>query len=365
MKRYDRNNRNGAAAILLAAILPVMLAIAAYSINVVYMEMSRTELQISTDIATRAAGRIFAVTGDRDQAIEAADQFLRANPYSNQAISISGADISFGKSKRASENVRYDFEASKLANAVSLRAFGENDVPMLFPTMGVPIAFRPIKQSIATQVELDISIVLDRSGSMAYAHDEVASIDPPATAPVGWQMGDPVPPAARWLDTVAAIDGFLQIMETSSHDELVSLSTYNEKTTTDVKLTSDYTAIRNAMQEHSLKFKGGATNVGGGILEGGKALSDKALARPWASRVLIVMSDGIHNTGTLPTIAASQVTNEKVMIYTVTFSNEANIADMIAVANTGGGQHYHATDAAQLADAFKQIAKSLPTLITF
>ncbi|EMI47280.1 von Willebrand factor type A [Rhodopirellula sp. SWK7] len=358
-------DRRGAMAVLLVLLLPAMLAIAAYCINIVYMELARTELQISTDVATRAAGRVLAVTGDQKLAISAADRFLQANPYMNQSISIGGADIVFGKSSRSAENERYLFSEAKNANAVSMRAFGDQDVPMLFPTLGVPVQFRPIKRAIATQVELDVAIVLDRSGSMAYAYDEVASRNPPASAPTGWKMGDPIPPNARWLDTVAAVNGFLDIMESSSHDEMVSLSTYSDKSKTDVKLSGDYVEIRNAMHDHSMRFKGGATNIGDGILEGGKALGDKKLARPWASRILIVMSDGIHNTGTLPVPAAQQVANEKIMIYTVTFSDEANVAEMEAVASKGGGQHYHAKDAAQLADAFEQIAKSLPTLITF
>lgn len=150
-------------------------------------------------------------------------------------------------------------------------------------------------------------------------------------------MGHAVPKDARWLDTVAAVNGFLDIMDDSSHDERVSMSTYSSKAKADVKLTSDYTEIRAAMNAHSRKFKGGATNIGSGILAGGKTLGDKELARSWASRVLIVMSDGIHNTGTEPVPAAQQVANEKIMIFTVTFSDEANIQEMEKVAISGGG----------------------------
>ncbi|MEP3927854.1 vWA domain-containing protein [Rhodopirellula bahusiensis] len=358
-------DRSGTTVVMLVILLPVMLAVAAYCINVVYMEMARTELQISTDLATRAAGRVLAVTGDKGEAIDAAERLLEANPYLNRTLSIGDADIIFGKSTRTEENRRYEFTPDKKVNSVSLRGFGADDVPMLFPTMGVPIEFRPIKQAVATQVELDIAIVLDRSGSMAFAHDEVAKNGSPAAAPPGWKMGHAVPKDARWLDTVAAVNGFLDIMDDSSHDERVSLSTYSDKSKADVKLTSDYTEIRAAMNTHSRKFKGGATNIGSGILAGGKTLGDKELARSWASRVLIVMSDGIHNTGTEPVPAAQQVANEQIMIFTVTFSDEANIQEMEKVAVSGGGQHFHAKDSQQLAEAFRKIAKSLPTLITF
>ena len=61
---------------VLALMLPVILAIAAYAINVVYMEAARTELQITTDVATRAAGRMLAVTGDEEQALVADEEGL-------------------------------------------------------------------------------------------------------------------------------------------------------------------------------------------------------------------------------------------------------------------------------------------------
>lgn len=362
---HSRSAPRGAVAVLLVIFLPVLLAVACYCVNLVYMELARTELQISTDVATRAAGRVLAVTGDKNQAIAAADRLLQANPYVNQSITISGTDVVFGRSTRSDENQRYKFSADRRTNAVSMRSFGQDEVPLLFPTMGVPIKFRPIKQAISTQLELDVAIVLDRSGSMAYSHNESSYNPVPASAPPGWEMGDVIPEHARWLDTVAAVNGFLDIMTSSSHDERVSLSTYNEMSTTDVKLTNEYGAIREAMHAHSLQFKGGATNIGAGILEGGLALSDKKLARPWATRIMILMTDGNHNTGTLPIPAAQQTAQEKVMIYTVTFSDEANVNDMTIVAETAGGQHYHAQDAVQLAEAFKQIARSLPTLITF
>ncbi len=48
-------SRRGSALIVVSAMIVVALAIASYAINVVYMEMTRTELQISTDLASRAS----------------------------------------------------------------------------------------------------------------------------------------------------------------------------------------------------------------------------------------------------------------------------------------------------------------------
>ena len=363
--RRRMRNRSGSTATMLALMLPVVLAIAAYGINVVYMELARTELQITVDIATRAAGRVLAVTGDQQQAISAAEKLMNENPFANEKMTLSGSNIVFGVSTRFTELERYKFGAGANPNAVQIQANGKIKVPMLFPTAGVPIEFRPIKTSICTQTELDIALVLDRSGSMAFAANEISGSNNPAAAPSGWKFGDRVPPKARWLDAVDAVQRFLTLMSASGHDEHVSISTYNDRATTDVGLVSDYKGITKVMDDTSARFQSGATNIGGGILAGASALGDKKSARPWASRVMIVLTDGIHNTGTDPLYAAQQAVAQNIQIYTVTFSVEADITGMQSVAAAGTGKHFHAVSGSQLADAFEEIAHSLPTLITY
>jgi Ca-activated chloride channel homolog len=368
--RPYRSRRNASAMVLLAFLIPVVLAVAAYSINVVYMELVRTELQIGTDIATRAAGRTLAVTGDKELAIEAAKRLAAANTVSKIPLTLKDSDVLFGVSTRASEAERYDFFSGPNPNAVRLRTesfAGEmiNGVPMVFPTMGVPISFRPLKTAISTQAELDVALVLDRSGSMAYADDEVSGVNPPAAAPFGWVYGAPVPPNARWLDATASVQAFLDIVSASCQDERVSLSTYSTLPSTDVKLTTQYSEITSELLRHSFLFLGGTTNIGGGIMEGVGALGDKRTSRPWASRVMIVLSDGNHNTGYDPIAAATAAASQQVTIYTISFSAEANQTTMKQIAEIGSGTHYHAATGTELMAAFREIAESLPTLLTF
>ncbi len=357
--------RQGATAATLALMLPVVLAVAAYAINVVYIELARTELQITIDVATRAAGRVLAVTQDKTQAAAAAEKLMLENPFANEKMNLSGSDLVFGVSTRYSETRRYDFRPGPNPNAVQIQANGKIKVPMLFPTMGVPIDFRPIKTSICTQAEMDISLVVDRSGSMAFSATEISGNYNPAAAPVGWKYGDPVPPNARWLDAVNAVQAFLLVIEQSSQEEHVSLTTYNSTAKTDVTLTSDYLPIETAMDGYSAKFDSGATNIGDGILFGASALANKKTARSWATRVMIVLTDGIHNTGTDPLYAAQTAAAENILIYTVTFSDEADNARMEQVAAAGSGKHYHASTGLQLVEAFEDIAHRLPTLITY
>lgn len=357
--------RRGATMAMLAILMPVMIGIAAFAINTVYMEMTRTELQISLDIASRAAGRTLAVTESQQQAIDAAELMLQQNPYANQTLALSETNIEFGVSTRFSDADRYDFGPGTNPNAVKIETNGTNEVPMLFPSMGLPIEHRPIRAAICTKVELDISLVIDRSGSMAFAADEQSGGGAPSSAPYGWSFGDPVPPNSRWLDAVDAVNGFLTVMENSIHDERVTLTTYSSKATTDVDLTNDYGVIRSALDAHSNQFNGGGTGTGNAIIDGVAALNRNGYARPWATRVLIIMSDGLQTTGTDQLYAAQQAAEDYVMIYTVTFSDEADATSMQEVAAAAAGKHYHADDSYQLNQVFEDIARGLPTLITF
>ena len=52
------------------------------------------------------------------------------------------------------------------------------------------------------------------------------------------------------------------------------------------------------------------------------------------------------------------------MIHTITFSNDADIKRMQDVADATGGRHFHAPTAEDLARIFKEIASTLPVLLT-
>ena len=350
---------------VMCMLLPVVLILASFCINVVFMEKTRTELQIATDVATRASGRTLAVTGNPDKAALAALRMLAENPVANETLPESAVDIVFGVSTRSSEEERYVFtEDLPNPNAVKVLSNGSHKPPMLFPTMGIELDFRPFKNAISTQLELDIALVLDRSGSMAYASNEQVSYLPPANAPSGWKFGKAVPSPSRWTDMNAAVYEFFSVLSATALPERLSLSTYASTGSVDVKLTPNYGDIEMAMQKHSAKFKGGATNIGEGMLDGLATLNDKKSSRPWASRVMIVLSDGRHNTGVDPIESAYRVADADVQIYTISFSSEADTALMEEIARIGAGKHFFAASGSELSQIFNEIAHGLPTLIT-
>ena len=128
-------------------------------------------------------------------------------------------------------------------------------------------------------------------------------------------------------------------------------------------LVSDYSKIRDEMADLSSKPVKGRTAISAGIDEGIKVLTGKKI-RPFAVKTMILMTDGIHNQGPEPVLSAKQAAKKDIVIHTITFSNDADIKRMQDVADATGGRHFHAPTAADLTKIFKEIASTLPVLLT-
>ncbi len=357
--------------LLIALLLPAMFALAVLAINIAHMESTNTEMQIAVDAAARAAGRTYNVTGSRAEALAAAREAAARNPIGTYVLPISAGDLQIGDSDRAGVGSMYSFtpKASN-GNAIRITTTSLNSgsvagIEPLFPFFASAFTVRPLLTATSTQSVIDIALVVDRSGSMAYGSSEVAAYPPaPTTAPAGWTFGDPVPMQARWLDLIAAVKRFTDELSTSPQEELLSLSLYNHATTTPQTLTTDYALVIDRLNDVSANFSAGGTAIGSGIYEGLNAVNDSGLSRPFASKVLIVMTDGVQNHGPNPRWAAQAAADGGVTVFTITFSDEAEEAAMMEVAEIGGGEHFHAATAAELANAFRNIADRLPTLLT-
>ena len=166
---------------------------------------------------------------------------------------------------------------------------------------------------------------------------------------------------------------FLIELDKTAQDEHVALCSYSSKTTecgfkynqSDINsdLVSDYSVIRTMMAALSSKPVKGSTCISAGIDEGITVLTGKKV-RPFAVKTMIVMTDGIHNTGKEPLVSAKVAATKDIMIHTITFSNDADIKRMEDVAAATGGRHFHAPTAEDLARIFKEIASTLPVLLT-
>jgi len=218
--------------------------------------------------------------------------------------------------------------------------------------------------SRSNQIEVDIVLVIDRSGSMAYASAEPAAFPPlPAAAYPGWFFNGPAPNPSRWRDAVTAVDVFLNELTLSPINEMVALVTYNNGVNLDQTLTTNYNLIQTGLNNYTNFFESGQTNIGGGI-NGGQNCFALNSGRPFAAKVMILLTDGIDTVGSDPIEAALDAVEEQIMIFTITFSDEADQATMQTVATLAKGKHYHASNGANLSLVFKDIARQLPILIS-
>lgn len=177
------------------------------------------------------------------------------------------------------------------------------------------------------------------------------------------------PRHSRWAQLEVAVDEFLKVLEETDQEERVSMITFNSSAQQNLGLTGSFTPIRDKVA--SIKPKN-STNVSDGMLKGLnsiKNVSTNPLARPYAAKTIVVLTDGIHNTGTMrpPAMATQLINDYNVVIHTVTFSKgvpDSSKNEMKEVARIGSGRHYHADTGEDLVRVFQEIANNLPTIIT-
>ena len=534
-KTSKLSNRRGAVIPLFAILLPVLLIFCGFAINLAYMQVVSTEMKIATDCAAHAGGRAMSVSQEdgtgktlqerRDLAIEAgigkAEELAGINRILGRQLSVGGQgsgsdiEIGFGRSIRGNNGFgMYEYTqlpdsevASGASRPSSLHVSANLDVQLPFRVLntGGTTSFSPSRRSVATQVDRDVALVLDRSGSMLEyfdgdlleetiedLRDEVRTFRVYYYWANGWQwqwVEDGMPIPNGWiespfnghvgtarlisqternnaLDHVASrnfsdnviyqlerwnnpnhtlglhysesrqdipgqsdydpdddsfshgdrddlthpmaiyardyekeyragvpgsprfsrgdlqaqgVDAFLNVLEVTDQEELVSLVTFNSSARVDWELqrSSDdaggqpvingsYANIRREL--HTLT-PGGGTAIGSGLLTAVPLIfpgpNDTAsIARPFAAKTIVVLTDGQNNPGELsPLDAGLKITDKaNVTIHTVTLS--AGAQSLADVAQAGQGQSYHDDDGSNLVAIFEEIANTLPTILT-
>lgn len=338
--RYARRRhaRQGAMLVLLAAMLVLFFVAVAFSVDIAYMHLVRGELRTATDAATKAASETLARTQDVEQAIARGKEIARENLVAGQGLELDTADFKVGNSRQLS-NDRFDFrENERPINSIEVRgkrtaSSRSGPVGLFFGTLLGSKTFSPEKLSRATFVERDLVVVVDRSGSMQ---------------------------GQKFKDLKRAMQTFVNTLQSANLKTRLGLASYSSDATEDVPLTADLSQTTSAMSRMQV---GGATSISRGMLAG-SSIMRLARSGEIIERVMIVMTDGLHNTGPEPEPVAVGLASQGIVIHTIGFGADADVARMKRIAQIGHGESFQADNGKQLNKIFRELATTLSTVIT-
>lgn len=337
--RRRAGQRRGAMLVVIVAMLIAFLFTVAISVDVAYMHLVRSELRTATDAASKAASQALVRTRDRNAAIAAAQAIGREHLVANRPLEISANEIQFGNGT-PNANGSYVFSPTGTpVNSIRINGRRTADslggaVPLHFGRIFSVNSFQPAHFSTATFVERDVVLVLDRSGSM-----------------VGQKI----------VDLKNSVSLFISLLQNDNTvEEQVGLASYSTFATEDVQLTPDLNQVTNSSNR---MIAAGFTSVSGGM-DAGLNIMLRGRSPEFVERTMIVMTDGIHNTGRDPELSARDVVGAGVVIHTISFGADADRTRMQRIAQIGRGQAFHADTGADLSAAFRQIAQTLNSIMT-
>lgn len=380
----NQRSRRGIIVVLAAVGLLVLLATTILSVDTAYMQLTRTELRVATDAAAKAAAEALLRTQDTAQAATAAQTIAALNKVAGKPLQIATQDVVFGNTTQAKtgewafqKNVTPYNSVQVLASLNDTNSNGS--VKLFFAGMIGQGKYQPSEQAVATVYQQDVLLCIDRSHSMCFDLSGRDWVYPTGNS---WQTEIKNPPHAtksRWASLRRAVDDYLGIVEGIQPHPRIGLVTWASEITTssaeyyytgqtskkilrDATLSSDYSGLRSAMGNKSVKVMLGGTEMSAGLDEAISVL--KSSDRPLAKKIIVLMTDGQWNMGRSPVLCAGDARDANIVIHTISFLPGAVQTDLTTVAETTGGRHFHADNEAELRDAFTELAKSLPVVLT-
>ena len=364
-------SRRGAVLALIAMVSVLLLAMLAFTVDVPYMQLVRTELRIATDAAAKAGTEALRRTQKPEVAIQAAIDVAAMNSVAGQKLILSKNDVTLGQSALQADG-SYVFTAGKQPyNSVRvvshLDAKSKNGPAKLFfgSVMGVN-TFQPHQEATAGTTFREICLVLDRSQSMTWDLSGISGQYPKGVkSPASDQP--PHPTLSRWAALVKAVKAFTTIISSQSSPPRVALVTWASNTTTtppfpataiDSPLTTNMNNILTPLELRGNMVMWGSTNMSAGIDAGVGVLTANNV-NPLADKVMILMTDGQWNQGRDPVLAAQDAKKAGVVIHTVCLLAGASEAVCKQIAQTTGGTYTYAGNSAELTLAFQKLARQL------
>jgi uncharacterized protein YegL len=325
--------------VLITVLLAVFFLTVIFSVDVAYMQLVNTQLRCATDAAAKAAVDRLSQLESVTEARQAAKDTAAANLVAGRTLILEDDDIEFGRADMSLANGRILFmPGEEPLSAVRTRgrkfATAPSGSARLFfgGLLGHP-RYETMLTATASRRDRDICLVVDRSGSMA---------------------------GTKLQDLKDAVSIFLSALGETAQDEIVGLASYSTNATRNNSLVSDLPLIDASMQQLTAN---GYTNIGGGIDVGRDILSEGRNSS-FVEKTMIVMTDGLHNTGTDPIEAAERAQADGIVIHAITFGADADTERMTEVAHITGGTYNHAPDGEELKRIYREIALTLATQLS-
>ena len=190
MPNCTSQQRRGAVVPLFAFLLPVLLIFCSMAINLAYVQLSNTEMQVAVDVAVHAGGRrlgtpvanpngtVQTLTEAKADVMDFAAEIAAMNTVAGGPALIPETAMEFGRSTRAvGQNgsfESYQFHSigdHQIPSSFRIRS-QDLELPYVFGAATPSDSFTVNAASVSTQVDRDVVLVLDRSGSMIYFEDE-------------------------------------------------------------------------------------------------------------------------------------------------------------------------------------------------
>lgn len=394
----SRQGRPGAAHILIAIMLLAFIVTAALTIDFSYMQLVRTELRTATDAAAKAGAEALVRTQSRDQAVAAAVQYASRNTVAGRPYLIRNSDVRVGRVAQAANGSftftdnQTPFNAVRVDSKLDANSLHGPVQTFFGPAFG-HTQFVTSSKATAAQQEVEVVLCLDRSGSMLFDMTGVdysyPSNNPLLSSFTSWgttwryHLSPPHPTNSRWARLSGAIDVFLAEADTMTYKPRMALVTWGTDYTmpiapgtffprtqidyalpasTGFNWSTNRTSIEAAIDARTVRPMMGGTNLSAG-LDQAISIFQGTNSRPLSNKVIILLTDGQWNDGRDPQLAANDARNAGITVHTVSMLTSSQ-AVLSSIANTTGGRYYVTNNDTQLRDAFRELARSLPVILT-
>lgn len=368
--------RKAAILTLFMLVLPVLLIMLGFSVDLAYMHLVQSEMRLASDNAARVTADNLSRYENEDRASKAGINIAEQFTVAGRPLRLQSSDFDFGRAT-ADENGSFIFDTNgSPLNAVRVNAVRDSKsldgpVPLFFSRLIGNQEYAPQVTSTASFINVDICLVLDRSTSMKF---NVNSNE------TGMGVNDRrfcrAPSSnSRWAALDKAVKVFNDVLRNNSSEEQISIVTFGSDldsvqpglcgrqpaATLDMQFSTNIDAADGTMNTLSNSVWNGNTEIAAGMQI---ALTELASvrSRQSADRVMIVLTDGFPTAGDALAVA-NDAAAQRVTVYAITFGPDGDQSYMKQVAAAGHGEHAHAATEQELKDIFKRFAAKATILI--